>query len=265
MKLDVINLEGEKTEKIDLPEQFNESVRPDLIKRAFLVIQANKRQEYGASPQAGKRASAKLSRRRRDYKRSYGLGISRVPRKTLWRRGTQFGWVGAFAPGMVGGRKVHTPKASKDWGLKINKKERKKAIRSAIAATASKEHVGRGIEKQLPLVIESKLEYLSKTKEVREFIKKIGLGDELKRTAKRKVRAGRGKSRGRKYQTKKGPLIVVSKDCPLIKAARNIQGLDIEQVKLLNVELLAPGANPGRLTIYTKDSIEKMSKENLFI
>jgi len=44
MKLDVINLEGEKTEKIDLPEQFNESVRPDLIKRAFLVIQANKRQ-----------------------------------------------------------------------------------------------------------------------------------------------------------------------------------------------------------------------------
>ena len=117
----------------------------------------------------------------------------------------------------------------------------------------------------MPLVIESKLEYLSKTKEVREFIKKIGLGDELKRTAKRKVRAGRGKSRGRKYQTKKGPLIVVSKDCPLIKAARNIQGLDIEQVKLLNVELLAPGANPGRLTIYTKDSIEKMSKENLFI
>ena len=61
MKLDVINLEGEKTEKIDLPEQFNESVRPDLIKRAFLVIQANKRQEYGASPQAGKRASAKAS------------------------------------------------------------------------------------------------------------------------------------------------------------------------------------------------------------
>ena len=173
--------------------------------------------------------------------------------------------MGAFVPGMGGERKARPAKASKDWGLKINKKERKKAIRSAIAATASKEHVGRGIEKQLPLVIESKLEYLSKTKEVREFIKKIGLGDELKRTAKRKVRAGRGKSRGRKYQTKKGPLIVVSKDCPLIKAARNIQGLDIEQVKLLNVELLAPGANPGRLTIYTKDSIEKMSKENLFI
>ena len=54
----------------------------------------------------------------------------------MWRRGTQFMWVGALAPGTVGGRKAHPPKASKIWNLKINKKERAKAIRSALGGSA---------------------------------------------------------------------------------------------------------------------------------
>ena len=76
MKADILNMEGKKTKSIDLPPQFSEAIRKDLIKRAVLSIQSNTRQSYGAKPDAGKRASAELSRRRRKYRGSYGHGIS---------------------------------------------------------------------------------------------------------------------------------------------------------------------------------------------
>ena len=139
MKLSIIDKTNAQKGKKELPAQFNEAVRPDIILRAVLSIQSNKRQKYGAFSEAGKRPSAKLSRRRRDYRGSYGIGISRVPRKILSRRGTRMNWAGAFAPGMVGGRRAHPPKADKEWSQKINKKERRKAIRSAMSATMNKE------------------------------------------------------------------------------------------------------------------------------
>jgi large subunit ribosomal protein L4e len=70
--------------------------------------------------------------------------------------------------------------------------------------------------------------------------------------------------RGRKYQYKKGPLIVVADDCKLTKAAKNIAGLEIIDVKHINVDYLAPGAVPGRLTLWSESAIEKMGKEKLF-
>src|SRR3989338_11129595 len=145
MKLKVISPEGKEDGSVTLPTQFSEEVRSDLIKRAVLAIQSHNRQPYGASPEAGKRASAKLSRRRRNYRGSYGLGISRVPRKIFSRRGTRMNWQGAFAPGTVGGRRAHPPKAEKIWWQNINKKERKMAIRSAMAATINKEAVTKKI------------------------------------------------------------------------------------------------------------------------
>ena len=87
MKLKILDIAGKETGSRELPLQFKEKVEPDLIARAVLAIQANKRQPYGAKPDAGKRASAKLSRRRRNYRGSYGIGISRDPRKILTRRG----------------------------------------------------------------------------------------------------------------------------------------------------------------------------------
>lgn len=270
MKANIFNLEGKKVKEIELPVQFSEEYRPDLIKRAVLAIQANKRQSYGAFPKAGQRASAVLSRRRRDFRSAYGYGISRVPRKILWRRGTQFGWVGAFAPGTVKGRKAHPPKATKILAQKINIKERRKAIRSALAATTLKDVVssrGHSISKlsTLPLVVEKKFESLTKTKDVKSALEKIGLKEELQRINTRKIRAGKGKSRGRKHKTKKGPLIVVSENCSLEKSAKNILGIDICKVNLLNTELLAPGTVPGRLTIFTENAIDKLKNEKLFL
>ncbi len=266
MKTKIKDIKGKIGKEINFPKQFDEPVRKDLIKLAVLTLQANNRQPYGTKPSAGKRASAKISRRRHDYRGAYGYGISRVPRKILSRRGTRFNWEGAVAPGTVGGRKAHPPKAVKKWQKKINKKEKRKAIRSALSASIIEELVKkRGhIIKDYPLVVEDKFEDIEKTKDVIQVLGKLGLNDELKRCSIRKIRAGKGKSRGRKYKTKKGPLIIVSKDCKLKKAVSNLIGFDSEIVENINAELLAPGTIPGRAIIFTESAIKRLEDEKLF-
>lgn len=268
MKLKIFVGKGKEKGTKELPIQFNEVVRPDIIKRAVFAIESNMRQPYGASPEAGKRASADLSRRRRKYRGSYGFGISRVPRKILSRRGTRMNWAGAVAPGTVGGRRAHPPKAEKEWAQKLNKKEKRKAIRSAIAATIIPELVKKRNHKvpdEYPFILDSSLESLSKTKEVRTMLADLGFNEELARTKKSKIRAGKGTLRGRKYQKKVGPLIVVSEKCGLLQSARNIAGVDIVPVSKINCKLLAPGADPGRVTLFTDKAIDKLEKEQLFM
>jgi large subunit ribosomal protein L4e len=265
MKSKTYTNKGEKGKEIGLPKHFSEEIRPDLIKRAVLAIQAGKRQQYGGDVRAGMDYSATLSRRRKDYRGGYGTGRSRIPRKVMLRRGTQFIYVGAVVSGTVGGRRAHPPKSEKIWEQKINKNERRKAIRSAIAATINKELIEkRGHKaKEVPIII-NKLEDIKKTKELKDLLIKLGLDKELERAAKKRIRAGKGKARGRKYKTAKGPLIVVDKNNLLQKAASNIPGVEICLVDSLNAELLAPGTEPGRLTIWSSDAIEKLSKENLY-
>ena len=266
MKIKILSMARAEKGTANLPAQFNEPVRQDLIKRAVLAIYANSRQPYGADPEAGKKSHAKLSRRRRAYKGSYGHGISRVPRKIMSRSGTQFNWTGAFSPNTVGGRRAHPPKAEKIWKQKVNKKENRKAIRSAIAATLIKHLVesrGHRVPSEYPFVVESKIESISKTKDLVSALEKLGFGDELAR-ADRKIRAGKGKSRGRKYKKTRGMLIVFSNDCPLRKAANSILGVEAVGIKCINAETLAPGAIPGRMTIFTEGAIELMEKEKLF-
>ena len=163
MKASILDLNGNKVKALELPDHFSEEFRPDLIRSAYLVLMRHKRQPHGAFPFAGKRASAELSRRRRQFRTSYGHGISRVPRKAVWHRGRQFGWVGAFAPGTVGGRIAHPPKAEKILDLKMNVKERRKAIRSALSATPNYELVKqRGhLFNELPSVVANNIESLN--------------------------------------------------------------------------------------------------------
>ncbi len=261
-----MSIDNKKVAEKDIPSQFNESVRPDLIKRAVLTINANTRQPYGSSPEAGKRHSAFVSKRRNKYRTTYGIGQSRTPRKVMSVRGKRFNWVGAVAPQTVGGRRAHPPKAEKIWKQDLNKKERRKAIRSALAATFDKTYVEKkhSLPDQYPFLIESKIESLEKTKDVLKALESLGLKNELTRCRIKKIRAGKGTSRGRKYRKKVGPLLVVSKSCKLLKAANNIPGCEIAQVKDINASLLAPGAIPGRLTLFTDKSLEVMEEKKLF-
>jgi len=268
MKLNVVDLEKKKTGEKELPKQFEEEIRPDLIKRAVWTLQISQRQKYGVDPRAGKKSSVDLSKRRRKYRGMYGHGISRTPRKILSRRGTQFNWEGAFAPGTTGGREAHPPKAEKIWEKKINRKEKRKAIRSAMAASLNKNLVikkGHLVPEDYPFIIDSKIEDLEKTKKVKEVLAKFGFDKEMERAGRKKIRAGKGKSRGRKYKKKTSLLIVVGRDCKLLKAGKNIPGIKVARVNELNAEMLAPGSAAGRATLWCLDSIEKLSKDNLFI
>ncbi len=251
MKVDVLSLDGNKIKSIDLPEQFLENYEPDLVNRAVLVIFSHNRQPYGTMPKAGQGYSAKLSRRRRDYKTAYGKGISRVPRKTMWRRGVQFGWVGALAPGTIGGRRAHPPKATKIWDLNINTKERKKAIRSALSGVAQNNKL---------FIVDDKFEELKKAKDVKNVLKLLGFNVE---TVKRK-RAGRGKSRGRAIRYKKNALVVVAKNNGIVKALSNLAGYDIVDVRSLNASLLSLGFGVPRQCIFTEGALNLLAKEKLF-
>lgn len=267
MKIDVMTMDAKIESKMDLPAQFDEPLRTDVIKRAVESMQANSRQAYGAKADAGARHSTKQSRRRRKYKTTYGYGISRTPRKVLSSRGTRFFWVGAFAPNTVGGRRAHPPKPHKVWAKKLNTKERRLAIRSAMSATVNKELVatrGHKVPDSYPFILDSQAESVAKTNELKVVLAKLGLTNELSRVTTR-VRAGRGKMRGRRTRTSKGPLLVVSKACKLQEAAKNLPGVDVVIVDGLNADLLAPGAHVGRLTLFTKDAIDRLVNEGLFL
>ena len=176
MKAKIVDTNKSEKGSKDLPSQFSEPVRADLIQRAVLSIQSKARQAYGSDPDAGKKYSSEISRRRNDYRASYGKGISRVPRKILTRNGAQMNWVGATMPGTVGGRRAHPPKASKIWEEKINTKENRKAIRSAIASTMDANLAterGHIVPKEFPFILDSKVETLAKTKDVEKALEEL--------------------------------------------------------------------------------------------
>lgn len=264
MKIDVYNLEGKPVSKIDLPRVFATKLREDLIIRAFLSTMSKRRQAYGTDPMGGKKSSAHYhSRRRRGSRWTMSsremARMSRlhgkIPGYLMYRART--------VPQAVKGRRAHPPKMEKIWAQKMNKKERQLAIKSAIAATSDKKLVeGRGHKvkglKELPIVVVDAMEEIKKTNELKKALESVGLKEELKRIKKKTVRAGRGKMRGRRYKKKTGPLIVVEKDKGVGKAAKNISGVHVSLAKNLSVEYLAPGAAPGRLTVYTKGAIEKL-------
>lgn len=268
MKVSIKDTAAKDTGSVTLPIQFSEEYRPDLIQRAVLSLQSRARTPYGAKPNAGKRASAELSRRRRKYRGSYGMGISRVPRKIMSRRGTRMSWVGAFIPGTVGGRRAHPPKATKLWDQKINKTENRKAIRSALAATMNRDLVvarGHKVPAAYPFIISDSFEAIKKTRDVIAALASLSLGEELERAEIKKVRAGKGTMRGRRYKKRKGPLMVVSKaDVALFYAASNIPGIEIISVNEINAEVLAPGTHAGRITLYTESAIKRITEEKLF-
>ena len=248
----VFDLTGKEVSKLNLPQIFNTPRRPDVIKRAVVAIQSHKYQPQGRDPMAGKKNTAES--------RGTGLGISRMPR--LKSRGQR----AAFAPGTVGGRSAHPPEAKKKIKKKIPKKEMHLALRSAVAATGSKDAValrGHMVDDvpDFPLVVVDEIQGLKRTKVMEETLMNLGVWPDIFRVKEsRKVRAGKGKMRGRKMKQAVGPLLVITKNEGVAEAARNLPGLDIVSLQNLNAEILAPGTHSGRLTIWTSSAFENLKK-----
>jgi large subunit ribosomal protein L4e len=257
-KVNIYGINGEPLRAIKLPEVFDTPYRPDLIKRAVLSSRASRIQPYGVNKMAGERTTAES--------RGPGMGISRTPRV----KGSHYpaAMRGGLVPMAVGGRRAHPPKSEKNYSEKINKKERRIALRSAIAATANPELVkerGHIIEKvpELPLVVSDEFQAVSAASETRNLFITLGVWSDILRAKQgKKIRSGKGKMRGRKYRKPKSILIVINQDQGIVRASRNQPGLDIVNIRNLNTELLAPGAIAGRLTLWTESAVKQL--ENLF-
>jgi len=228
-----------KDKEIEMPKIFNEKIREDICQK---VYEAEKRwQPYAPFFMAGKQhaASGKIRHARRLWKTSYGHGISRVPKKALWRRGTQFYWIGAEVSGTRGGRHARIPRVEHFLKkLKINKKEKLIAFNSAIASTASQDYVRKRYstfdkEIKLPMIIDSDL----LKKKIKEFLKalKENLKEVYEFSSKRKLLLVLGKNES--YKTKL---------------------FDVRKVNELEIKDLYP---LGRMVIYSEQAVKELGGE----
>jgi large subunit ribosomal protein L4e len=114
---------------------------------------------------------------------------------------------------------------------------------------------------EVPLVIDSKTfegAAIVKTSAAVSLLKAIGAGPDVVKVQKsRKLRAGKGKMRGRRYRQRRGPLVVYNPDTDgkeLVRAFRNIPGVETSSVFALNLLQLAPGGHLGRFIIWTSSA-----------
>jgi len=251
LEVSVYGLDGEKVKTVKLPKVFLTPVRPDLIRKVFLALRTSRLQPKGTDPLAGKRTTAESW--------GVGYGVARVPR-------IKGGSRAARVPQAVGGRRAHPPRVDKVIRERVNRKEKRLATMSAIAATAYRYFVvmrGHRVDKvsELPIVVTNDFEELKRTSEVKEALKKLGLWGDVERAHRGiRVRAGRGKMRGRRYKKPKSILIVIGENKGVALAARNLPGVDVVEARNVNVELLAPGGHPGRLTLYTESALKVLEE-----
>lgn len=256
MKTPTFSLTGTKQDEIDLPKIFSTPFREDLIHRVFVNLDSHHYQRQGRYPMAGMNVVA------RSNDPPTGHGQARVAR--IRGGGPRRGEAAGVA--MVrGGRQAHPPTSEKNVYKKLNKKEKKLALCSAIAATTSKEMTasrGHRVEKieSFPIIVSDDIEAISKAKEISKVFDALNLTNDIKRLENRKARSGRSVIRGRKTKTGKSILIVTKDPTKLAKACGSFPGVDVRAASQLSVLDLAPGSKPIRLTVYTKSAISELEK-----
>lgn len=110
-------------------------------------------------------------------------------------------------------------------------------------------------------MLSSSVESVKKTKEAVELLKTVkAYADIVKVSNSRKVRAGKGKMRNRRHRQRRGPLVVYEKDDGLVKAFRNIPGVETSPVSALNLLQLAPGGHVGRFIIWTEGAVKALDQ-----
>lgn len=245
----LISSAGEKGKPVDVPWFMKAEVDVDIVKRVYSLMFSGWHQPQGRDPMAGKRTVAE----------SWGVdrGISRIPRTPGGRAG--------FAPGTVKGRLAHPPRTAKVIVKRTNNKERLLAVISAVSASASPEAVrarGHSLpdDLDLPIFFDDSVSSISRTSEVKDLLMKLGLGAELERASKFRKMSGVAASRGRSKKRRIGPLFVVENGKSLVKAAKNIPGVDVVSPNELSIRELAPSGIPGRLVLWSQSSLDVMEK-----
>jgi large subunit ribosomal protein L4e len=248
-KVNLYSVDGKSTKKIQLPPVFMEDVRTDIIRRAHKASRANRRQPYGPTPRSGMSHSTSTWGK--------GRGVARVQRQSQGRTAVE-------SPGNVGGRRAHPPRPERNWSEKINRKERQKARNSALSATKDPDLVSKRGHKfkdsvTVPLIVENSLEKITTVKDAIETLEKLKVMDDVHRAKEGiHIRAGRGKMRGRRFRRPRSILLVVkNKDKPK-RGFGNLAGVEVTTPQGLSIEHLAPGGDPGRLTIISEGALKQM-------
>jgi len=253
----VYNEKNEATQsKVLLPSVFKAPIRPDIVSYVHDQIRKNARQPYAVSQKAGMQTSAE----------SWGTGraVARIPR--VRGGGTHRSGQGAFGNMCRGGRMFAPTVTWRRWHRKVNIKQRRYAIVSAIAASGIPSLVlakGHKIEgaPEFPLVLSDKIEELKKTKEAVRLLKKTNVWSDIERVyASKRIRAGKGKLRNRRRVMKRGPLIIYNKDNGITRAFRNIPGVTLLNVESLNLLKIAPGGHLGRFCIWTESAFKRLDE-----
>jgi len=246
---------GKAVSHVTLPAVLTAPIRPDVVQDVHTRMNKNKRQAYSVSKYAGHQTSAE----------SWGTGraVARIPRVS--GGGTHRAGQGAFGNMCRGGRMFAPTKTWRRWHVKISVAQRRYALVSALAASAIPSLVlarGHRISDvaEVPLVVDSSsINIVDKTKNAVALLKSIkAFADVEKVDDSHKIRRGKGKLRGRRYVQRRGPLVVYNESGPLVKAFRNLPGVELASVSRLNLLQLAPGGHLGRFVIWTKDAFERL-------
>jgi len=252
MDVPIYNLKGLKEGSLELPKVFTIPTRPDVIHRVYVALDSHRKQAKGTDPIAGERTSAESW--------GTGRGAARMARVKGGRHPTAGKAAGVGS--VVGGRIIHPPKSAKKIRKEINRKERQLATASALSATANREfvtHRGHLIEHvpSIPVVVSDKLESVDKANKLRKIFEKLGMMEDLSRVSSgRKKKTGKAALRGRVHRTPRGPLIIVANDKGIGKAVGAFPGVECIPSNDINVLDLAPGSNPGRLTIWSESAFK---------
>lgn len=249
----VFNENGESSGQTTLPAVFCAPIRHDVVNFVHTNVAKNKRQPYAVSRLAGHQTSAE----------SWGTGraVARIPR--VRGGGTHRSGQGAFGNMCRGGRMFAPTRVWRKWHHHVNKNQRRYATVSGIAATAlpalvmARGHKIEGIP-EVPLVV-SGMESLTKTKAAVAILKRLGAYDDVQKCVdSKKVRAGKGKLRNRRYTMRRGPLIIYNEDHGIRQAFRNLPGVEMIKVERLNILKLCPGGHLGRFCIWTQSAFDRL-------
>jgi large subunit ribosomal protein L4e len=157
-------------------------------------------------------------------------------------------------------------KVWRKWHRKINQNQKRFAVASALAASAVPALVmarGHKIDQvpEVPLVVDSSVESITKTKAAIKALEKVGAyADVEKAKDSRKIRRGVGKMRNRRHVSRRGPLVVYAADQGITKAFRNLPGVEVSSVDRLNLLQLAPGGHLGRFIVWTRGAFDKLNQ-----
>ncbi|KAG9234409.1 60S ribosomal protein-like protein L4 [Amylocarpus encephaloides] len=241
-----------------LPKVFNAPIRPDIVQTVHTGVAKNKRQPYAVSEKAGHQTSAE----------SWGTGraVARIPRVS--GGGTHRAGQAAFGNMCRSGRMFAPTKVWRKWHQKINLGQKRFATVSALAASSVPALLlARGHQvsqvPEVPLVIDAAVfKGLCKTSAAAGILKSVGASPDVEKVkASRKLRAGKGKLRGRRHRQRRGPLVVYDPEVDgkeLALAFRNISGVETCSVFALNLLQLAPGGHLGRFIIWTSSAFKAL-------